>query len=102
MGPGAKAMSAQGPAWRELFPSLAVGDPASQAVMDGARALALPADQPVFRAGSPCADYVLLLAGSVRVQVIGEGARRGGGGCFGGGGGGRRCSTASCLASPAC
>lgn len=63
------------PAWRDLFPSLAASDPASQGVLDAARPLALPADRPVFRPGSPCAHYVLLLGGRVRVQVIGEGGR---------------------------
>jgi CRP/FNR family transcriptional regulator len=61
--------------WRDLFPVLAAGDTTSQGVLDAARPLALPADQPVFRAGAPCADYVLLLSGRVRVQVIGEGGR---------------------------
>ena len=61
--------------WRNIFPDLAAGDVASRAVMDAASPLALPADQPVFRAGSPCEHYVLVLAGSIRVQVIGEGGR---------------------------
>jgi CRP/FNR family transcriptional regulator len=44
-------------------------------VLDGARPVTMPADHPVFHAGSPCENYVLLLEGSVRVQVIGEGGR---------------------------
>jgi CRP/FNR family transcriptional regulator len=63
------------PAWRALFPSLAAGDEATGLVLDGARPVTLPAEAPVFRAGAPCEHYVLLLAGRVRVQVIGEGGR---------------------------
>jgi CRP/FNR family transcriptional regulator len=61
--------------WDALFPTLARGDRESRVVMDAARLVAMPADQPVFHAGSPCESYVLLLEGSVRVQVIGEGGR---------------------------
>jgi CRP/FNR family transcriptional regulator len=43
--------------------------------MDGARLVDLPADQPVFHAGSPCQSYVLVASGQIRVQVIGEGGR---------------------------
>lgn len=58
-----------------LFPSLVSGDAESRAVLEAAQLISLPADQAVFFAGSPCASYVLLLEGSVRVQVIGEGGR---------------------------
>jgi CRP/FNR family transcriptional regulator len=69
-------MTPGGVAWRDLFPTLARGDAQTQAIMDGARHLTLPADQPVFLAGAPCANYVLVLTGRVRVQVIGEGGRQ--------------------------
>jgi len=62
-----------GVAWRDLFPTLASGDAQTRAIMDAARQLTLPPDQPVFLAGSPCENYVLLLVG--RVQIIGEGGR---------------------------
>ncbi|NJN45212.1 MAG: Crp/Fnr family transcriptional regulator [Candidatus Competibacteraceae bacterium] len=62
-------------AWRNLFPALAAGDHESQAILDAARLIAMPAEQPVFYAGSPCENYLLLLAGCIRVQVIGEGGR---------------------------
>ena len=62
-------------AWQDLFPSLATGDRQTQSVLDGARLVTMPANQPVFHAGSPCENYVLLLEGSVRVQVIGESGR---------------------------
>ena len=68
-------MSADATSWRGRFPTLASGDPLSQDIMDGARRIELGADTPVFRAGAPCESYVLLLEGSVRVQVIGEGGR---------------------------
>jgi CRP/FNR family transcriptional regulator len=68
-------MSAGNTAWQALFPTLASGDRQTQSVLDGARLVTMPADQPVFHAGSPCENYVLLLEGSVRVQVIGENGR---------------------------
>jgi CRP/FNR family transcriptional regulator len=68
-------MSADDTNWQDLFPTLAAGDPDTRTVLNGARAVTMAADQPVFRAGAPCDNYVLLLAGSVRVQVIGESGR---------------------------
>jgi CRP/FNR family transcriptional regulator len=61
--------------WLQLFPTLAAGDPATRVLLEGAHGLELPPDQPVFFAGSPCPNYVLMLEGSIRVQVIGEGGR---------------------------
>lgn len=68
-------MSADGTLWREVFPALADADPETRNLLDAAHAVRMNAEQPVFRGGSPCANYVLLLQGSVRVQVIGEGGR---------------------------
>ncbi len=68
-------MSAHAAEWRGMFPTLASADAESQAVLDGALLISLSSDQAVFYAGSPCANDVLLLEGSVRVQVIGEGGR---------------------------
>ena len=62
-------------AWQDLFPTLASGDRQTRSVLDDTRLVTMPADQPVFHAGSPCENYVLLLEGSVRVQVIGENGR---------------------------
>lgn len=62
-------------AWHGLFPALASGDRQTRSVLDDARLITMPADQPMFHAGSPCENYVLLLEGSVRVQVIGESGR---------------------------
>ncbi|MGE5155324.1 MAG: Crp/Fnr family transcriptional regulator [Bdellovibrio bacteriovorus] len=68
-------MSASGLDWRPLFPSIAAADAESQRLMDMAQVVNLEAGQMVFHAGSPCRSYVLLLEGSVRVQLIGEGGR---------------------------
>jgi CRP/FNR family transcriptional regulator len=61
--------------WQPLFPTLAAGDPATREAMDAAGHIELPAGAPVFRAGAPCSSYMLVLSGSVRVQVIGENGR---------------------------
>ena len=61
--------------WQELFPALSSGDPETRSVMDSSQLIKMSAGQQVFRAGSPCSNYVLLLEGSVRVQVIGENGR---------------------------
>jgi len=61
--------------WQELFPTLASSDNQTLAVIEGASMISIDANQPVFHVGSPCENYVLVLAGSVRVQVLGEGGR---------------------------
>ncbi len=58
-----------------LFPELMSGDAAARAVLEGAQQVSLPAAEWVFRAGSACANYLLVVEGSVRVQVIGENGR---------------------------
>ena len=68
-------MKKENTTWQDLFPTLASGDHQTQSVLEGARLVTMPANQSVFRAGSPCDNYVLLLEGSVRVQVIGESGR---------------------------
>lgn len=68
-------MSAAGRDWRPLFPSIAAADAESQLLMDRAQLVNLGAGEVVFHAGSPCRNYVLLLEGTVRVQLIGEGGR---------------------------
>jgi CRP/FNR family transcriptional regulator len=68
-------MSGRGELWQDLFPTLASADRESQGALNSASVVTMPANQFVFRAGSPCEHYVLLLAGSVRVQVIGESGR---------------------------
>lgn len=61
--------------WKDRFPALGSGDRQTRAVLDAAHLVEMPADHPVFRAGAPCENYVLLLEGAVRVQVIGENGR---------------------------
>ncbi|WP_295458444.1 Crp/Fnr family transcriptional regulator [uncultured Thiodictyon sp.] len=61
--------------WHSLFPTLAAGDPATRALLAGALTLELPAQQAVFYAGSACPNYVLVLTGTIRVQIIGEHGR---------------------------
>ena len=61
--------------WKDLFPTLASGDRQTRSVLNGARLVTMSAGQPVFHASSPCENYMLLLEGSVRVQVIGESGR---------------------------
>ena len=61
--------------WQELFPTLASSDNQTRAVIEGASMISIDANQPVFHVGSPCENYVLVLEGSVRVHVIGEGGR---------------------------
>jgi CRP/FNR family transcriptional regulator len=68
-------MNRENTGWKDLFPTLAASDLQTQSVLNGARQVSMPADQPVFHAGSPCNNYVLVLEGSVRVQVIGESGR---------------------------
>jgi CRP/FNR family transcriptional regulator len=61
--------------WRRIFPDLAATDAATLAVLDQARQVELPAGQPLFYGGAPCQNYLLVVEGQVRVQVIGEGGR---------------------------
>ena len=68
-------MNKENTRWQDLFPTLASGDSQTRSALEGARLLAIDANQPVFHVGSPCENYVLVLEGSVRVQVIGEGGR---------------------------
>jgi CRP/FNR family transcriptional regulator len=68
-------MSAAGRDWRPLFPSIAAADAESQLLLDRAQVVSLGAGEVVFHAGSACRNYVLLLEGTVRVQLIGEGGR---------------------------
>jgi CRP/FNR family transcriptional regulator len=61
--------------WRTHFPSIAKGDAESQGLLDRAPIVQIGAGDVVFRAGSPCGNYVLLIEGCIRVQLIGEGGR---------------------------
>lgn len=55
---------------QKLFPMLAE-DPYSRTnILNESFLARLPANQPVFLHGAPCNSYLLLVSGSVRVQVI--------------------------------
>ncbi len=58
-----------------FFPTLTAGDAASRLLLASAQTLEIPADQPIFHAGSACRHYVLVVDGTIRVQVIGQGGR---------------------------
>ncbi len=58
------------------FPPLAGLDPESaKAFQAAARSLAVPAGTVLFRDGSECLNYVLVLSGSIRVHKMSEGGR---------------------------
>lgn len=64
------------PVWRQIFPELAAAEDAStRRLRASARLVTVPAGQPVFYAGSACENYLLVVSGTVRVQVTGEGGR---------------------------
>lgn len=58
-------------AWIGLFPALAAMRPADRALLEqSGRIVDLPAGHVVFRPGEPCAHFLLVLDGSVRVQLV--------------------------------
>ncbi|MCA1906920.1 MAG: Crp/Fnr family transcriptional regulator [Magnetospirillum sp.] len=60
----------------KTFPQFARFDPESAHVLEGAaRVVSLPAGTAVFHDGSACANYVLVMEGSVRVQKVAENGR---------------------------
>ena len=61
--------------WQEIFPELADDGGSVAGIFREAGVIEVPPDQVLFRAGAPCENYLLLLAGSVRVQVLGEDGR---------------------------
>lgn len=57
------------PLWTRSFPGLSgVGDPAGLAVLNEGHEMTVSAGTVVFRPGSDCTSYLLVTAGSVRVQ----------------------------------
>ena len=61
---------------REWFPQLSREiDPAIAALLEDAKPIVVPADQYVFNAGDPCQNYLLVLKGDIRVQIISTGGR---------------------------
>lgn len=62
--------------WRKHFPELARSrDRQLHDLLDAAPVVRLAAGQFVFHAGSPCQNYLLVLEGSVRVQVVASSGR---------------------------
>jgi CRP/FNR family transcriptional regulator len=62
--------------WLAAFPALAaLDDPVARRVLGAARIVELPAGETMFRAGDACQHYVMVLAGSIRVQKLGESGR---------------------------
>ncbi len=63
-------------AWAAEFPSLSAAPEAErQRIFSASNRLVLPAGQAVFRAGDACENYLMVLAGSVRVQKLAESGR---------------------------
>jgi len=66
----------QQPAWLSHFPALQpISDPHWLAAVAAAREVTLAEGTTVFRDGDPCRSYLLVLAGSVRVQKVSEGGK---------------------------
>jgi hypothetical protein len=62
--------------WRKHFPELArSADQQLHELLDAAPVVKLPVGQFVFHAGSLCQNYLLVLDGSVRVQVVAHSGR---------------------------
>ena len=62
--------------WKKYFPRFVESDdPALKTLMHSATRVDWPANQPVFYAGAPCENYLLMLEGSIRAQLIAENGR---------------------------
>ena len=62
--------------WRRHFPQLGqIEEPAIQEIIDKSRYIEVPANVQVSAAGAVCSDYVLVVSGSIRVQVVTEKGR---------------------------
>lgn len=69
-------MALAGTEWMEAFPPLAALEPeALAALREGARRVAAPRGTVLFQAGGLCSAYLLLMDGSVRVQMVAESGR---------------------------
>lgn len=55
--------------WYASLPPLARLEPPARAVLDRARPLSVDAGTPLFRPGSPCSGFVVVLEGEVRVTL---------------------------------
>lgn len=69
-------MAAHENLWQRHFPGLwEAADTGLTRLHELARPIALPAEQRVFHAGGECNDYLLVVSGSVRVQMVTESGR---------------------------
>ncbi len=62
-------------AWLEAFPSLEVLSPETRRYLSRARRITLPAGEALFREGDPCTHFLMVLSGTVRVQMLSEQGR---------------------------
>ena len=61
---------------RQQFPQLFdADDPTLHRILSSAKTVTLPAATCVFRPGNPCQNYLLIIDGSVRVQLVAENGR---------------------------
>ncbi|MCF6249886.1 MAG: Crp/Fnr family transcriptional regulator [Methylococcaceae bacterium] len=62
--------------WETFFPEfMQCGESAMMSLMESAALVNIPAGQQVFASGSACENYLLLLKGSVKTQLISESGR---------------------------
>ena len=60
----------------QLFPQLfETDDPTLRRIMATARTITVPAATRIFSPGNPCQNYLLVIDGSVRVQLVAENGR---------------------------
>jgi CRP/FNR family transcriptional regulator len=70
------APSVRSAEWWQQFPALAgLDDPVWKAIREKAPVVEVPAGTTVFNYGDACANYLLVLDGSVRVQKLAESGR---------------------------
>ena len=66
----------QGINYRQHFPALRnADDPAIDRILAKAKTVSVPAGTSIFNPGSPCQHYLLVIEGSVRVQLVAENGR---------------------------
>ncbi len=56
--------------WRRHFPELDPDDPLNADLVAAAKPVRLPPKQVLFRPGSPCRHYALVVEGRIRVQLV--------------------------------
>ena len=62
--------------WEKYFPQFVQSnDDAVNRLMDAAKKVEIPAGQVVFYPGSRCENYLLMLEGCIKTQLISEGGR---------------------------